>query len=128
MDALLNDLVDQAKSRFEGKIDFNGQKQAERYLQVLLISFGVIAFLVGFTLQNLLLTFGIFAGGLLVSLLVSTVRLPPAKADLSHSGDRTGMADVQSASDLMAALARGGDQEDSIARADQASGRKDWAC
>ncbi|RIA89237.1 microsomal signal peptidase 12 kDa subunit-domain-containing protein [Glomus cerebriforme] len=59
---------------FEWKIDFEGQKRAELISQVGIILFAVIGFVVGFLLQNLLLTFQIFGGGIFITALIV---LPP---------------------------------------------------
>jgi len=58
------------KNSLEGKIDFEGQLLSERLSQQILAIFGVLAFLLGFALQNLLVTCGVFAVGLLITALV----------------------------------------------------------
>ncbi|TPX34858.1 hypothetical protein SmJEL517_g02583 [Synchytrium microbalum] len=55
-------------------IDFQGQKDVEKYTHTLLIFTGVTAFLIGFINQNLALTMGIMGGGLAVVFLLG---LPP---------------------------------------------------
>ncbi|CAB4401362.1 unnamed protein product [Rhizophagus irregularis] len=59
---------------FEWKIDFEGQKQAELISQVGIILFAAIGFIAGFLLQNLILAFQIFGGGIF---LTSLFVLPP---------------------------------------------------
>ena len=57
--------------------DFEGQRKAERYAQLILISSAVLGFLVGFALQDLRVTFGLFGTGFVGALFVSSLR--PAK-------------------------------------------------
>ncbi|GBB92241.1 hypothetical protein RclHR1_01990013 [Rhizophagus clarus] len=59
---------------FEWKIDFEGQKRSELISQVGIILFAIIGFIVGFLLQNLALTFQIYAGGIFLTALFV---LPP---------------------------------------------------
>ncbi|CAI2169747.1 17826_t:CDS:2 [Funneliformis geosporum] len=56
-----------SSSWFELKFDFEGQKLAEFVSQAGIILFAVIGFVVGFLLQDILLTFQIFAGGIIVT-------------------------------------------------------------
>ncbi|KAJ7218878.1 microsomal signal peptidase subunit [Mycena haematopus] len=57
----------------EGKIDFVGQQQVERLSRAWLIGSTIISFLVGFTLQNMQLTFGLFGAS---TLLLALTALP----------------------------------------------------
>jgi signal peptidase complex subunit 1 len=50
--------------------DFEGQRKAERYAQLILVSSAVIGFLLGFALQDLRVTFGLFGSGLVGALFV----------------------------------------------------------
>jgi len=70
MAAMVTAWVDQLRDSFEGSIDFEGQKKAEIYTQWILISSAVIGFAVGFALQNLLVTLGIFGAGFVTALAV----------------------------------------------------------
>ncbi|KAJ7689032.1 microsomal signal peptidase 12kDa subunit [Mycena rosella] len=55
----------------EGKIDFVGQQQVDQISRIWLIGSTVISFIVGFALQSLQITFGIFgASTVLLALLV----------------------------------------------------------
>ncbi|CAG8684443.1 6759_t:CDS:2, partial [Funneliformis mosseae] len=47
--------------------DFEGQKLAEFISQAGIILFAIIGFVVGFLLQDILLTFQIFAGGIIIT-------------------------------------------------------------
>ncbi|KAJ6516855.1 microsomal signal peptidase [Mycena vitilis] len=58
----------------EGKIDFVGQQQVELISRVWLIGSTILSFILGFALQNMQLTFGIF--GVSTLLLVLAV-VPP---------------------------------------------------
>ncbi|KAG0022892.1 hypothetical protein BGZ81_008343 [Podila clonocystis] len=55
---------------FEYHIDFQGQNKAEQITQGLISAFGVIAFLVGLTLQDIRLSMYIFAAGIAVTFLL----------------------------------------------------------
>ncbi|KAJ7853704.1 microsomal signal peptidase subunit [Mycena olivaceomarginata] len=67
MSSFLQDLT-------EGKIDFVGQQSVERISRVWLIGSTILSFIIGFALQNMQLTFGIF--GVSTLLLAFTV-VPP---------------------------------------------------
>ncbi|KAJ7640322.1 microsomal signal peptidase [Mycena polygramma] len=54
----------------EGKIDFVGQQQVELISRVWLIGSTIISFILGFALQNMQLTFGIFGVSTLLLILV----------------------------------------------------------
>ncbi|KAF9005152.1 microsomal signal peptidase 12 kDa subunit-domain-containing protein [Cyathus striatus] len=54
----------------EGKIDFVGQQQVELIARVVLIATTIVSFIVGFALQSLSVTFGIFGVSTLVLALV----------------------------------------------------------
>ncbi|KAI0049112.1 microsomal signal peptidase subunit, partial [Auriscalpium vulgare] len=58
----------------EGKIDFEGQKSVERITHYAFAVLTAVSFVLGFTLQSLSVTFGIF--GLGVALLLVAV-IPP---------------------------------------------------
>ncbi|KAK9900102.1 SPC12-domain-containing protein [Cystobasidium minutum MCA 4210] len=64
------ELLDYARSCFEGSIDFEGQRKAEQYTNWLIPGSALIAFVVGFILQDLRITMGIYATGFLTTLLV----------------------------------------------------------
>ncbi|KAI0029072.1 microsomal signal peptidase 12kDa subunit [Vararia minispora EC-137] len=49
-----------------GKIDFEGQKLVEKVYQIALAVLTLLSFVVGFALQDLRLTVGLFGGGVLV--------------------------------------------------------------
>lgn len=53
--------------------DFEGQKKAERYAQLILIGSAIVGFLLGFVAQDLRITFGLFGSGFVAALLVRTV-------------------------------------------------------
>ncbi|GBE85797.1 microsomal signal peptidase subunit [Sparassis latifolia] len=54
----------------DGKIDFEGQKLVEQIVKITLISSTIFSFLLGFALQSLQVTFGIFALSVIVLCLV----------------------------------------------------------
>ncbi|KAF8881585.1 microsomal signal peptidase 12 kDa subunit-domain-containing protein [Infundibulicybe gibba] len=58
----------------EGKIDFAGQQLADQISRVVLIAATIISFIVGFALQSLRATFGIFGAS---TLLLAFVVIPP---------------------------------------------------
>ncbi|KAJ7102925.1 microsomal signal peptidase [Mycena epipterygia] len=58
----------------EGKIDFVGQQQVEQISRVWLIGSTIISFIIGFALQSLQLTFGIFGTS---TVLLALFVLPP---------------------------------------------------
>ncbi|KZV66103.1 microsomal signal peptidase [Peniophora sp. CONT] len=66
--------MDAINKLIEGKIDFEGQKLAERIYTLALAAITVLAFVVGLAAQDLRLTFAIVAVG---SLGVCTVVVPP---------------------------------------------------
>ncbi|KAF9302126.1 hypothetical protein BGZ74_005772 [Mortierella antarctica] len=55
---------------FEYHIDFQGQNKAEQITQGVISAFGVIAFLVGLTLQDIRLSMYIFVAGIAVTFLL----------------------------------------------------------
>ncbi|KAJ7863265.1 microsomal signal peptidase subunit [Mycena leptocephala] len=67
MSSFLQDLA-------EGKIDFVGQQQVERISRVWLIGSAIISFILGFALQSMQLTLGVFG---LSTLMLALVVLPP---------------------------------------------------
>lgn len=70
MDALL----EQARSIWEGQIDFEGQRLAELISTLLLSTFGLLAFLVGFITHNITYTLWIGLGG---TALTFVIVVPP---------------------------------------------------
>ncbi|KAJ7725193.1 microsomal signal peptidase 12kDa subunit [Mycena metata] len=58
----------------EGKIDFVGQLQVEQISRIWLISATIISFILGFALQSMQLTFGIFG---ISTVLLALVIVPP---------------------------------------------------
>ncbi|EGG04187.1 uncharacterized protein MELLADRAFT_108689 [Melampsora larici-populina 98AG31] len=73
MDSLtktIDGYVDQLKSKLEGKIDFEGQRLAEKWNQIIILSFAVIAFGLGYIGQSMMITFGVYAVGVVIALLV----------------------------------------------------------
>lgn len=74
MNANLNELL-------EGKIDFEGQKLVETITRVALVVLSVISFIVGFALQSLQVTFGIFSAG---SIALVLLIVPPWPIYNSH--------------------------------------------
>ncbi|RHZ62425.1 hypothetical protein Glove_340g33 [Diversispora epigaea] len=54
-------------SWLEGKIDFEGQRLTEYLLQITLVLFSILGFLVGFLQQNLLITWQIFSIGFIIT-------------------------------------------------------------
>ncbi|KAF8534187.1 microsomal signal peptidase 12kDa subunit [Trichophaea hybrida] len=62
--------MDQLQTLFDGYIDFEGQKLADRLTNVLLILSGLIAWIVGFVLQDLRYTVYIGLGGTALTFLV----------------------------------------------------------
>ncbi|KAF8324703.1 microsomal signal peptidase subunit [Cantharellus anzutake] len=61
------------QSLLQGKIDFEGQKLAERMLHVSLISSTVMSFLAGFAMQSLQVTFSTLG---VATLLIALVTIP----------------------------------------------------
>ncbi|KAK0291732.1 hypothetical protein LTR91_010438 [Friedmanniomyces endolithicus] len=59
----MDQLLDQARSIWEGEIDFEGQRLADLLTYALLSLSGAIAFLVGFSTQNIYQTLYIGLGG-----------------------------------------------------------------
>ncbi|KAI0631456.1 microsomal signal peptidase subunit, partial [Trametes polyzona] len=67
-------MSDVLQKLIEGKIDFEGQKLVERIARDTLIAATVISFVVGFALQSLRVTFGLFA---LFVVVLTLVVIPP---------------------------------------------------
>ncbi|EMC96887.1 hypothetical protein BAUCODRAFT_68054 [Baudoinia panamericana UAMH 10762] len=63
-------LLDQARTIWEGEIDFHGQRLAEYLNYGLLSLFGFIAFLVGFIAQDIYQTLYIGLGGTALTFLI----------------------------------------------------------
>ncbi|TFK70982.1 microsomal signal peptidase 12 kDa subunit [Pluteus cervinus] len=61
-------------SQFEGKIDFVGQQQVDTIVRYVLVITTILSFVVGFSLQSLSATFGIFGGS---TLLLALAVIPP---------------------------------------------------
>jgi len=55
--------LDQVRDAVEGQIDFEGQKLAELLANVAVSIFGLVAFVVGYVLQDIKLVFFITLGG-----------------------------------------------------------------
>lgn len=55
-------------------IDFEGQKLTEKLMQIILIAFGAVAFIVGFCLQSVRISCYIMLAGMIITALVI---LPP---------------------------------------------------
>ncbi|KTW32543.1 uncharacterized protein T551_00028 [Pneumocystis jirovecii RU7] len=58
------------KKLMYGYIDYEGQTTSEILANVIVVVFSIIAYIVGFLLQNLIITLYIFVIGILVSLLI----------------------------------------------------------
>ncbi|EIN06533.1 microsomal signal peptidase [Punctularia strigosozonata HHB-11173 SS5] len=67
-------MQDALQELIDGKIDFEGQKTVEHIAKVALIALTVVSFIIGFALQSLRITFGVFGIG---SLAVMLVVVPP---------------------------------------------------
>ncbi|KAK8220966.1 microsomal signal peptidase 12 kDa subunit-domain-containing protein [Phyllosticta capitalensis] len=63
-------LLDKARDVFEGQIDFDGQRLAELLTTALLTTAGIVAFLVGYSTQNIALSLWILLAGAAVTFLV----------------------------------------------------------
>lgn len=103
--------------------DFEGQRKAERYAQLFVISSAVLGFLLGLILQDLRVTFGMFGSGFLGALLVSShSRLRSVALPTQLFADcRSAVADVHPKSHRMAPridLAGRRDQESAMTAVD----------
>ncbi|KAK1835232.1 putative microsomal signal peptidase 12kda subunit [Podospora conica] len=67
-------LLEQVRDVVDGQIDFEGQKLVEQINNVALTAVGVIAFLVGYLLQDIKLALWIALGG---TALIFVVAVPP---------------------------------------------------
>lgn len=67
---MADNLLDKARNVFEGQIDFDGQRLAELLTTALLTTAGLVAFLVGYSTQNIALTLWILLAGAAVTFLV----------------------------------------------------------
>ncbi|KZT30221.1 microsomal signal peptidase 12 kDa subunit [Neolentinus lepideus HHB14362 ss-1] len=74
MTANLNELL-------EGKIDFEGQKLVDNITRIALVVLSIISFIVGFALQSLQVTFGLFSLG---TVILALSVLPPWPVYNSH--------------------------------------------
>ncbi|GAA5911948.1 hypothetical protein JCM6882_004722 [Rhodosporidiobolus microsporus] len=73
--------LDALSKQFEGNIDFVGQDLAEQRVKVVLWAAAAIAFVAGFAVQDLRVTFGIFGVGFLSCL---ALVVPPLPAYTAH--------------------------------------------
>ncbi|KAF9506544.1 hypothetical protein BS47DRAFT_1333776 [Hydnum rufescens UP504] len=64
----------QIRSLLEGKIDFEGQKLAEKIVQIGLISSTIVSFIVGFVVQDLKVAFAILS---VATIFIALITLPP---------------------------------------------------
>ncbi|KAF2143876.1 uncharacterized protein K452DRAFT_224404 [Aplosporella prunicola CBS 121167] len=71
---MADELLDKARDVLEGQIDFDGQRLAELLSTALLSTAGIVAFLVGYATQNILLSLYIVLGG---AALTFVVVVPP---------------------------------------------------
>jgi len=60
---MADQLLEKVRDAFEGQIDFEGQHLAELFTTVLLGAAGIIAFIVGFSTQDIYKTLWIGLGG-----------------------------------------------------------------
>ncbi|KAK4540930.1 hypothetical protein LTR36_008438 [Oleoguttula mirabilis] len=66
----MDQILEQARTIYEGEIDFKGQQLAELLTYALLTISGIIAFLAGFVTQNIYQTLYIGLGGTALTFLV----------------------------------------------------------
>ncbi|TGZ85069.1 microsomal signal peptidase 12 kDa subunit [Ascodesmis nigricans] len=71
--------MDALQNLIDGFIDFEGQKRAEQLCNVLLVLTGVIAYVVGFVLQDLTYTVYIGLGGTALTMLAVVPPWPAFK-------------------------------------------------
>ncbi|KAG8756119.1 hypothetical protein FRC14_003373 [Serendipita sp. 396] len=67
-------MASQLQHIYEGKIDFFGQEVVESWSRVALSVCATLAFVVGFVMQSLRATFGVFGAGVL---LIVVLAVPP---------------------------------------------------
>ncbi|PLW34552.1 hypothetical protein PCASD_12917 [Puccinia coronata f. sp. avenae] len=67
---VIDGYVEKITAMFEGKIDFEGQRKADKLNNWILSLTTVVALIAGYVLQSMLLTFGIYGAGFLTALLV----------------------------------------------------------
>ncbi|EME43239.1 hypothetical protein DOTSEDRAFT_63502 [Dothistroma septosporum NZE10] len=72
----MDQLLEQARSIYEGEIDFEGQRLAEYITYGLLSVVGAIAFLAGFITQNIYQTLYIGLGGTALTFLIVVPQWP----------------------------------------------------
>ncbi|KAK3710570.1 hypothetical protein LTR37_010197 [Vermiconidia calcicola] len=72
----MDQILDQARSLYEGEIDFEGQRLAETICTILLSISGLVAFLTGFITQNIYQTLYIGLGGTALTFLVVVPQWP----------------------------------------------------
>ncbi|KAK3638193.1 hypothetical protein LTR56_013222 [Elasticomyces elasticus] len=72
----MDQILEQARSLWEGEVDFEGQRLADYLTYGLLTISGVIAFLVGFATQNIYQTLYIGLGGTAVTFLAVVPQWP----------------------------------------------------
>jgi len=92
-------ILEQARSIWEGQIDFEGQRLAELLSTVLLSTFGLLAFLIGFITQNIVYTLWIGLGGTALTFVVVVPPWPffnrnPVPWLPARSGSVTGSYDI----------------------------------
>jgi len=69
-------LLEQVRDAFEGQIDFEGQRLAEMLTTVLLGAAGIVAFLVGYFTQDILMTLYVGLAGTALTFLVVVPQWP----------------------------------------------------
>ncbi|KAL9126917.1 MAG: hypothetical protein Q9217_004112 [Psora testacea] len=67
---MADQLLKQAQDLLEGQIDFEGQKTTELISTVLLVVSGLLAFIIGFTIQNIYVTLWVGLGGTALTFLI----------------------------------------------------------
>ncbi|CAK3934358.1 signal peptidase complex subunit 1 [Lecanosticta acicola] len=72
----MDQILEQARTIYEGEIDFEGQRLAEYITYGLLSVVGAIAFLVGYVAQDIYLTLYIGLGGTALAFLVVVPQWP----------------------------------------------------
>ncbi|KAK5997405.1 Signal peptidase complex subunit 1 [Cladobotryum mycophilum] len=69
-------ILDKARDVVEGTIDFDGQRRAEGYATILLALTGLIAFNIGYALQDIRLCMYVGLSGTLLTFLVAVPSWP----------------------------------------------------
>ena len=78
-----------------GLIDFKGQRDAQKYTQLMLYLSALLAFVVGFTIQDVHITLYIFLAGVLLTFLVCATQGNEAWESLINIGHRATLANLQ---------------------------------